>query len=80
MPDFAFPIAILRSDDRSSELPLEVAMVTYETLQRRNESVRWATPKPRRDGGASRDLLHTFILLALLACIIGLRTWLNMPH
>ncbi|WP_139221210.1 hypothetical protein [Bosea sp. OK403] len=79
-PDQIFPIAILRIDDRSSGLPQEVAMVTYETLQRRSEPVRRTAPQPRRDGGARRDLLHTFVLLALLAGIVGFRAWLNMPR
>ncbi|SFI71604.1 hypothetical protein SAMN05216304_103271 [Bosea sp. OK403] len=55
-------------------------MVTYETLQRRSEPVRRTAPQPRRDGGARRDLLHTFVLLALLAGIVGFRAWLNMPR
>ncbi|WNJ89376.1 hypothetical protein [Bosea sp. 685] len=55
-------------------------MVTYEALQRRSEPARRTMPQPRRDGGASRDLLHTFILLALLAGIVGFRAWLSMPY
>ncbi|CAN7632696.1 hypothetical protein LJR009_005671 [Bosea sp. LjRoot9] len=55
-------------------------MVTYETLLRRGEPICRATPQSRRDDGASRDLLHTFVLLALLASIVGFRAWLNMPH
>ncbi|MDR6871227.1 hypothetical protein J2Y55_002239 [Bosea sp. BE125] len=80
MPDQIFPIAILRIGDRSSGLPQEVVMVTYETLLRRSEPIRRATPQSRRDGGARRDLLHTFVLLVLLASIVGFRAWLNMPH
>lgn len=56
-------------------------MVTYETYRSHNHQAYVQTkPLPRGDGGTARDLLHTFALLVLLACIIGFRVWLTTSH